>query len=155
MLMRRYDEAIAGYCDLVALDPTFYKGYTAMGRCYALMGRYSEAIAMLERGWALAGDIPNVLAAMAQIHAMAGNERRARQLLDDLTELGRTGYVSNTCFAIIHIGLGETARALDWLEKGFQGRDLPMCNIKVHPIYDPLRGEPRFETLLRQMRLVT
>ena len=48
MLMRRYDEAIAGYCDLVAFDPTFYRGYTAMGRCYALMGRYSEAIAMLE-----------------------------------------------------------------------------------------------------------
>ena len=154
MLMRRYDEAIAGYCELVALDPTFYKGYTSMGRCYALMGRYAEAIAMLERGWALAGNIPNVLAAMAQIHAMAGDERRARQLLDDLTEQGRTGYVSNTCFAIIHIGLGETARALDWLEKGFQGRDLPMCNIKAHPVYDPLRGEPRFENLLRQMRLV-
>jgi hypothetical protein len=50
------------------------------------------------------------------------------------------------------MGLGEKQRALDWLEKGCEERELPMMMIKVHPLYDPLRGELRFEALLRRMR---
>jgi serine/threonine-protein kinase len=152
MLMRRAANAIAGYRELITLDPSFYKAYSSMGRAYAQMGRYPEAIAMFERAMALGGETPNLIAAMAQTHGLAGNEGRARELLGCLDELAKSRYVPHTCQAIAHLGLGEHALALDRLEKGFEQRDLPMSSINAHPVYDPLRKEPRFEALLRRMR---
>ena len=150
--MQRYPEAIAGYRDLMAFDPSFFKAYTSMGRAFTQMGRYGEAIAMFERGLALGGETPNLLAAMAQAHALSGNQRRAREILACLDELAKSRYVPHTCYAIAHLGLGEHSLALDRLEQGFVQRDLPMCSIIAHPLYDPLRKEPRFEALSRRLR---
>ena len=49
-LERRYDEAVQGYCELIADDPSFYKGYTSLGRVYAQQGKFLDAIRMLEKG---------------------------------------------------------------------------------------------------------
>ena len=68
--------------------------------------------------------------------------------------MSKSRYVAHTCFAIAHLGLGEHVLALDRLEKGLEQRDLPMCSINAHPLYDPLRAEPRFEALLRRMRFI-
>jgi hypothetical protein len=54
---------------------------------------------------------------------------------------------------LIHLGLGEKARALEWLEAGVLARDMGLCGLKVHPAYDELRGEPRFQAILRQIKL--
>ncbi len=150
-MMRRYDEALARFREILAFDPLFYKAHTSMGRTYSLMGRYDEALASLERGRALAGDVPSILAALAQNHALAGNEGRARELLAELEQLSATRYVATTCFAVAHLGLGENSRALDWLEKGCDCRESPLSALKVHPLYDPLRGEPRFQRLLERI----
>jgi serine/threonine-protein kinase len=154
MSMHRYEESIGGYRELIARDPSFYKGYSSMGRAYAQMGRHPEAIAMFERALALGGETPNLISAMAQTHALAGNQTRARELLGCLEEMSKSRYVAHTCFAIAHLGLGEHVLALDRLEKGLEQRDLPMCSINAHPLYDPLRAEPRFEALLRRMRFI-
>ena len=61
-------------------------------------------------------------------------------------------HVPSTAFAVVHLGLGETERALDWLENACRQHESSLTSIKVHPIYDPLRGEPRFRELLRKLR---
>jgi serine/threonine-protein kinase len=151
-LQRKYEAAIEQYREILQLDPQFYKGYTSMGRTLGLMGRYAEALAMLQKGREIAGDVPNILSAMAQLHARAGDERRAREMLAELEQLSRTRHVPSTCFAIVQIGLGDHARALDWLEKGCDLRESPLTGLKMHPLYDPLRGEPRFQALLKRLR---
>jgi hypothetical protein len=52
---------------------------------------------------------------------------------------------------MIHIGLGENDLALDFLELGASRRDLALATLKVHPAYDSIRSEPRFQNLLRQI----
>src|SRR5581483_11754824 len=64
-LQHRYDEALRRYRELVQFDPSFYKAYTGMGRAYLQDGNYAEARTMLEKGRSLAGDVPNILAALA------------------------------------------------------------------------------------------
>jgi serine/threonine-protein kinase len=150
-MMRRYDEALARFREILAFDPLFYKGHTSMGRTYSLMGRYDDALASFEKGRSLAGDVPSILAALAQNHALAGNECRARELLAELEQLSGTRYVATTCFAVAHLGLGEYGRALDWLEMGYDRRESPLSGLKVHPLYDPLRAEPRFQKLLERI----
>jgi serine/threonine-protein kinase len=66
-LARRYDEAIAVYRALAELDSSFYKAYTSMGRAYSLKGMYGAAIAMLEKGRAMAGEVPSVLGVLGAL----------------------------------------------------------------------------------------
>ena len=149
---RQYDEAVRRYCEIREFDPTFYKAYTGLGRVYALQGKYTDALAMLEKGRALAGDVPNILGAMGEIFALSGDAASARGILAQLTARALDSYVPSTCFARVHSGLGEVERALDWLEKGCEQRELPMAMLKVHPVYDPLRDEPRFQAVVERMR---
>jgi TolB-like protein/Flp pilus assembly protein TadD len=151
MLMRRYEEAVEGYREVLTFDPGFYKAYTAMGRAYGQLGRYEEAIAMLEKGRSLGGEIPNILGAMAQMYALAGEMERAHDLLTRLEELARDRYVPLTVFAVAWLGFGEKSRSLDYLEKACEQRESPVTVMKTHPVYDPLRGEPRFDALLRRV----
>jgi len=60
--------------------------------------------------------------------------------------------VPSTCFALVHLGLGENERALSWLEKGCDQREPTMVMVKVHPVYEPLRGHERFQRILQEMR---
>ena len=53
--------------------------------------------------------------------------------------------------AVRYAQLGEKDSALDWLEKAFAERSDPMAGIKTDPRLDPLRSEPRFQTLVRRM----
>jgi hypothetical protein len=50
-----------------------------------------------------------------------------------------------------HLGLGEKEEAIRWLEEGYRVRDGNMILLKVWPIWDSLRGDPRFQDLLRRV----
>ena len=67
--------------------------------------------------------------------------------------IGKRWYVPSTCFALIHLGLGERERALDWLEKGLEQRELSVPLIYMHPAYDDLRAEPRFTAIIQRLGL--
>lgn len=151
VLRRDYDEAIRLSRRVLECDPTFYKAYTTIGRAQSLLGNYSEAIAMFEKGRELAGEMNSIVAALGEVRGRSGDREGARRILGELQERTTSAYVPSTCFAIVHLGLGEREEALRLLEKACDDRDLPLTSISVHPIYDELRGEARFENLLRRM----
>jgi hypothetical protein len=108
---------------------------------------------MLEKGRSIIGDVPSVLSALGQVHAVSGNKDQGRAFLARLRDLSSRMFVSSTCFALVHCGLGEITEALDWLEYGCSRRELPLTWVKVHPVYDTLRGEGRFQALIERMGL--
>lgn len=149
----RLEEALAANRRALELDPQFFKAVTTMGRIYIHMGQYARAVEMLERGRELGGDVPTLLGALAQAYALHGDTTGARALLARMTRDAQQHYVPCTSFAMAHLGLGERERALEWLELGTERREASVCALGVHPGYDPLRGEPRFQSLLRRMGL--
>ena len=162
MLAGRYDESIRQLEALAEFDPSFHKAWTSQGRVYTQKGDYTKAIAMHEKARALAGDLPSLLGALGQAYALAGETERARELLRRIEGISnarqRTGAsrgpaVPATAFAIIHIGLGEYDQALAWLERAMDQRQMPLSALKVHPVYNPLRGRPRFQALLERIGL--
>jgi serine/threonine-protein kinase len=149
LLTREYEKAVRAYEELIELDPLFSKGFASMGRAFLHLGRYVEAIEMFLKAQSLSGELPNLLGALGQAYAQAGMETAAREMLHKLKAQAEHGYVPGTCLALIHIGLAENEKALEYLELGAQRRDLPVVTLKVHPAYDPLRDSPRFQALLR------
>jgi hypothetical protein len=54
---------------------------------------------------------------------------------------------------MIHAGLGEKDKAFEWLEKAYQERSEELLFLKVEPVLDPLRADPRFQSLIRRIGL--
>ena len=90
-----------------------------------------------------------VLAWLAQGYAKAGQRDEALKLLAQMEQLATKRYVGAWSFAIVHLALGEKEKAIDELERNFRERSDPFITfIKVSPLFDPLRGDPRFQAML-------
>lgn len=63
------------------------------------------------------------------------------------------GDVPPISFARVHLGLGEHAAALDWLETAYRKRNTNVLLLRSVPFYDPIRSEPRFQQLLARLKL--
>jgi TolB-like protein/tetratricopeptide (TPR) repeat protein len=153
LLKRDYDEAIRLYREILEFDPASHRPYAAIGRALSLQGKYTEALEMLEKARVIAQDLPWIQAAMGQILGLSGDREGARRILAALEARARERYIASTCFAVVHLGLGEIDQAFDWLECGCERHEMSVTHIGTHPAYDALRGLPRFEALLKRMRL--
>jgi serine/threonine-protein kinase len=151
MLRGDYEQAAEEFRQIVGLDPGFYKAYSGLGRVYSLMGRYDDALAMLEKAHAITGDLPSIVGALGQVHALSGEENQARECLKKLHRMSRSRHVQSAAFAILHLGLGEIDQSLTWLETACEQRESQITGVKVHPVYEPLRSEPRFLAILHRI----
>ena len=149
-LERNYDAAIDHLRSMLDADPSFYKAWTSLGRALIQKGAYQEGIEALRKGQQLAGDLPNIFGALGQAYGLAGDVAGARKILVRLKELAARRPVRFGCFALVHLGLGEREQALDFLERAAEAHEASISGLYVHPVWDPLRPEPRFRKLLSQ-----
>jgi tetratricopeptide (TPR) repeat protein len=97
-------------------------------------------------------DDPFALALLGQAYARAGQRDEAQKILARLTEEAKSRYVSAYSVALVFIGLGDKEQAMDALERALrEGAGNDLIGIKVDPILDDLRGEPRFEALAQKI----
>jgi len=150
-LERDYRGALESLRQTTRMAPGFYKAYSSMARVLSLMGRYDEAIEMFRSARKSAGDVPSLIAALGQTLGLAGQTTSARECLAELEAMAQQTHVPCSSFAVLHLGLGDHSRSLDWLERAADRREIALTVIKMHPLYDPLRGEPRFKALLRRV----
>lgn len=150
---RRYEEAIEYYRKALELEPTFFWSYLWIGQAEVQLGKYQEAIADINRAAALSSGNVRVAATLGHALAISGNKAQALQVLKQLEERARNGYVSPYYFALLYTGLGEKDLALEWLEKAYEERQPYLILIKVEPVFDVLHSDPRFQDLLRRIGL--
>jgi len=150
---RRYDEAIEQLRRVIAMDPNRYPAHWYLGHTYAANGQFNEAIAASEKAAALSGRAPGALGFLGLAYGLAGRKDQANQVLKELLELKRRRYVSPPALANVYIGLGDKDQVFFWLEKAYQERSNYMAWLKVFPLHDPLRSDPRFDDLLRRIGL--
>jgi serine/threonine-protein kinase len=150
---RRYDQARYHLHRAITMNPTAVESYRILGLVLALQGDDVEAERVLREAMELPAAGAYTRATLGYHCARTGREAEARELLIDLEHTARTGYVSPVAFATVYIGLGDVDRALDWAERAHAERRGWLAYLTVNPIMDPLRGSPRFEALVRTMRL--
>ena len=153
---RQYDAAIERFRETLHLDRDFADAHVMLGVTLVQTGKYSEAIAAFQRAGVLTGNSPEILGLLGYGYGMAGMKREAQDVLNELNNLARQNrYVSSFSRATICIGLGETDLAFKWLEQAYQERLWYLALLAVDPLFDRLRGDPRFTDLVRRMNLTS
>ena len=150
---RRYDEAIAQLRSVIEMDPNHYSAYWMLGHTYAANKQFDEAIAASEKAVDLSQRTPGALGILGLAYGLANRKAEANRVLDELVELNKTRYVTPAAFVNVYIGLGDKDKAFEWLDKAVQERSNYVAYLKVFPIADPLRSDPRFADLLRRVGL--
>jgi tetratricopeptide (TPR) repeat protein len=151
-LSGKYDRLLERLRALAETDSTFGPTLVLMGLCNIGKGRVVEAIPLLERG-ARASDNSYSKGILGYAYGRANRPADARRVLATLHDRAKQGHVSGYSFAIVHLGLGERDRAFEWLEAAFRRRDEDLIPISVDPLLAPLRGDPRYQSLLARMNL--
>ena len=150
---RRYDLARNHMARAIEMNPLATESYRILATTLALQGERVEAEGMLREAMMLPAAGAYTKASLGWVLALSGKRAEAEALLRELEVAAQEGYVSPVAFAIIHIGLNNVDQALDWAERAYDERRGWLAYLKVNPMLDPLRGAPRFEALLRKMKL--
>ena len=152
-LARRYDEAITAVAATLDLAPDSGPAHIMLGRIYAAKGSADRAVEALERAREILGSRPDVITPHAYMLAKAGRRQEALAKLDELREFSKPQDPAPIRIAVVHIALGDTDRAFEWLQKAVEARDWQLAMLKVEPTFDSLRSDPRFTALLERVGL--
>jgi TolB-like protein/tetratricopeptide (TPR) repeat protein len=148
---RRYDEAVTQARKTLEMDPGYYYAHINLGQALEMKGARDAAIAEYQKARAL-NDDPYILGLLARSYGLSGAKTEAEKILNQLKELSNRRYVAAYTFALTYLGLGDKEQALRWLEQSYQdraGSDIGW--IRIDPLLDPLRSDPRFEILAEKI----
>jgi TolB-like protein/Flp pilus assembly protein TadD len=151
--MKRYDEALDQFKKMIDLEPGFPWVHSNLAVLYEMQGRLDQAIVECQRGIDIHGRDPSEISALGYFYALAGKKREAVSILDELLKLDNQGHCVSVDVALVHYGLGDTDKALEWLERACQQRDAGLLDIGVDPQWVRLRSDARFTALLKKMGL--
>jgi len=149
---RQYEKAIEQCRKTVEMEPGFRSAHWCLTDAYLAAGRGADAVPEIQAAAKLDGATPEQVAAIRQAYERAGIKGLWQLRLEVLGKDARRVYVRPTEFAQAYAQLGEKDQAMAWLEKAYDERDGFVAYIKTWPEYDPLRGDPRFQALLRRMK---
>ena len=150
---RSYDKAIEQYEKALEMDPNSGYAHWALGNVYLHKGMHEQAIVEFKKSIPLSGDSPDEPASLAYAYAISGKGREARNILNELQQRSKHSYVSPTLLGFIHEGLGEKDRAFAYLDQAYRERDFLLIFLKVDPMFDGLRSDPRFSDLMARVGL--
>jgi TolB-like protein len=145
---RRYQEAVAGYTRVISLSPDFNETYAERGFAYYALGDLDSARASCETK----PDFWFSQQCLALVYEKIGRHADAEI---ELTKLKANGDAAAYQYATIYAQWGNNPKALEWLETALRLRDPGLVRVKVEPLLDPLRKEPRFQALLRELKFPT
>jgi eukaryotic-like serine/threonine-protein kinase len=151
-LAREYDAAIEKAEEAAEMGATMF-ALARLTLAYSGKGDYEQALVYAEEA-VMRGADASRRSNVAYLYALDSREAEARSILDDLLlERSNGAFVSPLNIAQIYLALGDVSTALDWIESGFEERDPDMGLLGVWPWWDPLRREPRFQSVLERMGL--
>jgi TolB-like protein/Tfp pilus assembly protein PilF len=146
---RQYEEAARVIRGAIERDPEFWLAQVILGRIHEVQGDFESAIALYERAHAIDDSSPESLGDLGRALARAGKKARARKVLAELQERARNEHVPAFTFVGVYDALGDRDLAFAALQAAIDERSWFVTWLKVDPLLDPLRDDPRFEKLVQ------
>lgn len=153
LFARRYDQAIQELRSVMAVKPEDAFARWILG--FVLIANHDpqRAIPELEKGVSLSNRSSGVVGLLVNAYAQAGRRRDALRLLDELSRRRQTEYVPAAAFVFAYLGLGNYDQAFVWLDHAYEEQSYALQTLKVLPLFDPIRSDPRFIDLLHRVGL--
>ena len=147
------EEGVAASLRALELDPRCAVAFETLAFAYCRLRRYDEAISVLQQALSLPESTARFFLPLA--HALNGDRGEAMKLLSDLrldarSEHGPPGYTS-LWVSLAYATLGDIDEALRWLALSYEDRAFSTILLKIAYVYNPLRSDPRFVALLRDV----
>ena len=149
---RDYDSTIAEAARMFELEPDYPLGHIWLGMASVQKGKPDAAVEEFRK----AGGVPQgnlmALALLGHAYGRAGRRAEALAVIQELEKAARTRFVSAAYFTLVYLGLGDRAKFFEWFEKSYRERSALMVRLKVEPMLDPVRSDPRFQVFLKRMK---
>jgi serine/threonine-protein kinase len=152
LYLGQYDAAIHRFRKTLRLDPNFALAHCNLGIAYVEKGEAGKGIAEIEEASRL-DSTAAIVSFLAHAYAAAGRRADAERLLRQLLRQVEDKQVSSYFLVRIYVALHEDDKALDALDQAYAEHHWGMARIAVVRILDPLRSNPRFQDLVRRMKL--
>ncbi len=149
----RYDEAIRELRSALAVQPDDTDALLYLGFALVANNQPQDAIPALQKSISISKGSPAAIGVLIRAYAHSGRRGDALRLLGELQKRRKAGYVPAAAFVNGYLGLGENEQAFAWLEQAYQEQSNILLSLKVHPFFDPIRGDPRFADLVRRAGL--
>jgi TolB-like protein/Flp pilus assembly protein TadD len=138
---------------LVKLEPAHHLAHMMLGLVCIGAKKFEESYNALRRSAELSCNFPLILGWLGLALGLGGQKQEAARILQRLHEIASRQFVLPTSFAWVHLGLGEIDQAFAWMEKALYRNDEWVHPLKVYPFLDPVRSDPRYQKLLRDLSL--
>lgn len=135
------------------LAPNDYRIHRHLGNHFCRAGDFEQGLAKLEHALSLHPEEERLMSDLGYCHALAGHREKARELLEKIAVSREQRYVDPIHSALVHLALGETDRAIEWLERGYQIRAAQLTEVPIDPRYTPLHTDPRFQAIVQGIGL--
>jgi TolB-like protein/DNA-binding winged helix-turn-helix (wHTH) protein/Tfp pilus assembly protein PilF len=149
---RQYDSAVKQCLLVLELDPNFHHARDLLIPSYLQLGRYDEAVDEINR-WAARDQGPWAWASRATVYSRLGRAQEARRQLVKIEQLPSSRPDRTPALLIAYSGTGQKERVIELLQRASSEHSNAVVKIKVDPMYDPVRNDPRFKELLRRVGL--
>jgi DNA-binding winged helix-turn-helix (wHTH) protein/Tfp pilus assembly protein PilF len=154
LMAREYDRAIPQALKTIELSPDFVQAHRVLALAYLYTGRSTEACAEFRKGVELSHNDPVARAYLARCYALSHHSENARTILDSLISASEERYISSEEIAGVYAALGNTGKALEWLDKACAEHAAALIYLNIDPVYDGIRGDPRFQAIVRRVNLI-
>lgn len=151
----RYEEALAAAREAQRLEPDHPIVTAALWNAYDRKGMWKEAFEAVEANVRVGYNDPRVDAALDEGYARGGYAEAMRRGAEALVARFHEGLALASDTANFYALAGDKDKAIEWLEKGLEARDPVMPYLGMFPTLDDLLPDPRFQDLLRKMKLPT
>lgn len=156
-----YQRAISQLQAAIEIDPNFPRAHNLLALCYTRLGRFEEAASEAQQAAELSGPGPQQRDAtsrlsyqLAFIYAKAGRAADARRVVEELEASATARNDQLYGQALAYLALGERDRAFVFIEKLYETRNVDFASLTFNPEWDSLRGDTRFEALMRRSGLI-
>jgi pentatricopeptide repeat protein len=149
----RYDEAIQELRAVLAVRPNDAGALSTLGFVLAAGNLPGDAIPCLEKVVSVSNGSPAATGVLIRAYARAGRRSDALRLLAELKRRKQAGYIPTAAFVNAYLGLDDNEQAFAWLERAYQEKSNILQFLRVHPYFDPIRGDPRFADLVHRVGL--
>ncbi len=151
--IRQYDRAIEQSKKTLEMNPNFFWALYVLGISHLKDSNSVEALKVFQKASKISREHPLFLSHLGVAFAWSGDTDKARDVVKKLEKRVEKKSACSFFVALIHMALDDKEKAFEWLEQAYKDRDFWLLFIKVDPLFDSLRSDPRFKALLKKINL--